>query len=125
MPNTILLEVFTDYVCPWCYLGDNRTKKLKQDYDILVQLVHFPLHPETPIEGRTLQELFGCGPEQIKAKNVQMKNLMAAYFLRSPPQMAIKKYMGIRTASQKTNHTKKSKATKTPKRAASMSSMSP
>ena len=78
MPNTILLEVFTDYVCPWCYLGDNRTKKLKQDYDILVQLVHFPLHPETPIEGRTLQELFGCGPEQIKAKNMQMKNLMSA-----------------------------------------------
>ena len=78
MPSPILLEIFTDYVCPWCYLGDNRTKKLKQDYDILVRLVHFPLHPETPTEGRTLQELFECGPEQIKAKNVQMKNLMAA-----------------------------------------------
>ena len=78
MSEPIILEVFTDYVCPWCYLGDNRTKKLKQDYDIAVQLVHFPLHPETPSEGRTLQELFGCGPEEISAKNTRMKGLMQA-----------------------------------------------
>ncbi len=45
MPDPVLLEVFTDYVCPWCYLGDNRVKKLKQNYDITVQLVHFPLQP--------------------------------------------------------------------------------
>ncbi|NQU58521.1 MAG: DsbA family oxidoreductase [Rhodospirillales bacterium] len=76
MPEPILLEVFTDYVCPWCYLGDNRVKKLKQNYDIQVQLVHFPLHPETPAEGRTLLELFRCGPEEIIAKNTRMKGLM-------------------------------------------------
>jgi len=78
MSEPIILEVFTDYVCPWCYLGDNRTKKLKHDYDITVQLVHFPLHPETPSEGRTLQDLFSCGPEEISAKNTRMKGLMQA-----------------------------------------------
>ena len=30
--NNFKLEVFTDYVCPWCYLGDSRVKKLKQVY---------------------------------------------------------------------------------------------
>jgi predicted DsbA family dithiol-disulfide isomerase len=78
MPEPVILEVFTDYVCPWCYLGDHRVKKLKQDYDITVRLVHFPLHPETPAEGRTLLELFGRGPEDIKAKNTRMKGLMEA-----------------------------------------------
>ncbi len=78
MPEPVILEVFTDYVCPWCYLGDNRVKKLKQNYDITVQLVHFPLHPETPAEGRTLLELFGSGPEDIKAKNTRMKRIMEA-----------------------------------------------
>ena len=78
MPKPITLEVFSDYVCPWCYLGLNRLKKLVQDYDIAVQLVHFPLHPETPAEGRTLLELFRCGPEEIVAKNTRMKGLMAA-----------------------------------------------
>ncbi|NQU62150.1 MAG: DsbA family oxidoreductase [Rhodospirillales bacterium] len=78
MTEPITLEVFTDYVCPWCYLGDNRVKKLKSDYDITVQLVHFPLHPETPAEGRPLQELFNCGAEEIEAKNRRMKGLMEA-----------------------------------------------
>jgi predicted DsbA family dithiol-disulfide isomerase len=77
MTEPVVLEVFTDYVCPWCYLGDNRVKKLKQNYDITVQLVHFPLHPETPAEGRTLLELFRCGPDEILSKNTRMKGLMA------------------------------------------------
>ncbi len=70
MPGPITLEVFTDYVCPWCYLGDNRVKKLKQNYHITVQLVHFPLHPETPAEGRAR--------EDFKAKNTRMQGLMEA-----------------------------------------------
>ena len=78
MPNTIVMEVFTDYVCPWCYLGNSRMKRLKQEFDILIQVVHFPLHPETPTEGRLLQELFECDLKEIKAKNIQMKNLMIA-----------------------------------------------
>lgn len=78
MTKPIRLEVFSDYVCPWCYLGDNRTKKLKQNFDIEVQLVHFPLHPETPSQGRTLRELFQCGPDEIKTKNARMRSLMEA-----------------------------------------------
>lgn len=78
MSEPITLEVFSDYVCPWCYLGDNRVKQLKKDYGIVVQTVHFPLHPETPAEGRTLRDLFNCGPEEIEAKNTRMKGLMEA-----------------------------------------------
>ncbi len=78
MAEPITLEVFTDYVCPWCYLGDNRVKKLKQNYDIEVKIVHFPLHPETPEEGRTLQDMFATGPEAIAEKNRTMKGLMEA-----------------------------------------------
>ena len=76
MSGTPTLEVFTDYVCPWCYLGDNRLKKVKKAYDINVKLVHFPLHPETPPEGRSLQDLFNCGPKEIDNKNVHMRGLM-------------------------------------------------
>lgn len=78
MSDPVTLEVFTDYVCPWCYLGDNRVKKIKENYNVEVKLVHFPLHPETPVEGRTLQDMFGTGPEDIEAKNTQMRGLMAA-----------------------------------------------
>jgi predicted DsbA family dithiol-disulfide isomerase len=43
-----------------------------------MKLVHFPLHPETPDEGRTLQEMFRCGPEEIQSKNDRMRGLMEA-----------------------------------------------
>ena len=78
MSEPVVLEVFTDYVCPWCYLGDNRVKQLKKEYDITIKLVHFPLHPDTPAEGKTLLDLFRSGPDDIKAKNTRMKGLMAA-----------------------------------------------
>jgi len=78
MSDPITLEVFSDYVCPWCYLGDNRVKKLKENYDINVKLIHFPLHPDTPQEGRTLMDLFSSGPEEINIKNVRMHGLMEA-----------------------------------------------
>ncbi len=77
MSEPLTLEVFSDYVCPWCYLGDNRVKKLKDNFDIDVKLVHFPLHPETPVEGRRLMDLFGTDQAGIDEKNTRMRGLMA------------------------------------------------
>ena len=74
--NNQKLEVFTDYVCPWCYLGDSRIKNIKNEFKVDIQLIHFPLHPETPTEGRTLIELFGSNQEDIDQKNERMKELM-------------------------------------------------
>jgi predicted DsbA family dithiol-disulfide isomerase len=70
MAEPMILEVFSDYVCPWCYLGDSRLKKLQRNYDITVQRVHFPLHPETPPEGRRRDD--------FKTRNTRMKGLMEA-----------------------------------------------
>lgn len=78
MSAPVTLEVFSDYVCPWCYLGDNRVKKLKENFEIEVKLVHFPLHPETPNEGRRLMDLFGTDQAGIDEKNTRMHGLMAA-----------------------------------------------
>ncbi|MEQ8505707.1 MAG: DsbA family oxidoreductase [Rhodospirillales bacterium] len=78
MADPITLEVFSDYVCPWCYLGDNRVKQLKDAYNVDIKLVHFPLHPETPAEGRTLADMFGVGDDEIAAKNARMQGMMQA-----------------------------------------------
>jgi predicted DsbA family dithiol-disulfide isomerase len=78
MSEPIELEVFSDYVCPWCYLGDNRVKRLKQEFNITVKLVHFPLHPETPSDGKSLADLFGRGPDELKVGHDQMQGLMDA-----------------------------------------------
>ena len=78
MSDPVVLEVFTDYVCPWCYLGENRIRKLPEKLNVTYKRVHFPLHPETPAEGRLLQDMFGVGSEEIAAKNDRMRGLMQA-----------------------------------------------
>ena len=55
-----------------------RIEKLKREYDVRVRWVHFPLHPETPPQGISLDELFGGGAEDParKARQARMKGLM-------------------------------------------------
>ena len=43
--------MFADFICPYCYIGQERMEQLARDYD--VQPIWRPhwLHPETPPEG--------------------------------------------------------------------------
>ena len=56
-----------------------RIEKLRTEHNVKVEWVHFPLHPETPPEGRALADLFaGRSAEQRKAMHAQMKARMEA-----------------------------------------------
>lgn len=74
----IKLEVFTDFVCPWCYLVTPRVAKLGENYDLDVQWRFFPLHPETPVEGLPLKDLFAGRAMDIEAIHARLKTLMDA-----------------------------------------------
>jgi predicted DsbA family dithiol-disulfide isomerase len=78
MSNSTVLEVFTDFVCPWCYLSTPRVKKLQQNFAIDVQWTYFPLHPETPLEGMTLKDLFAGRNFDLGAAHARLKALMDA-----------------------------------------------
>ena len=70
------LKIFTDYVCPWCYLSHTRLKKIIMNYNLQIQIIHFPLHPETPAEGKKLLDLFQCTPMELEQKNIAMQKLI-------------------------------------------------
>ena len=72
------MEVFTDYVCPWCYLGAARIERLTRNYIIDLRWVYFPLHPETPPEGTSLVQLFAGRNLDIEAVQSRLKGLMDA-----------------------------------------------
>jgi len=55
-----------------------RIEKLKQTFEIDATLVHFPLHPETPKEGRSMAELYAGRNVDPEAMYVRMKGLMDA-----------------------------------------------
>ena len=53
-----------------------RIEKLKQNFDIEVKWVHFPLHPDTPAEGRSMEELYAGRSTDPEAMYQRMKGLM-------------------------------------------------
>jgi predicted DsbA family dithiol-disulfide isomerase len=55
-----------------------RIERLKAEHDVKVEWVHFPLHPETPQEGRSLEQLFAGRNVDRKAMHAQMKARMDA-----------------------------------------------
>jgi predicted DsbA family dithiol-disulfide isomerase len=55
-----------------------RIEKLKREYGVKVEWVHFPLHPDTPAEGRSLEDLFRGRNVDRKAMHAQMKARMDA-----------------------------------------------
>jgi predicted DsbA family dithiol-disulfide isomerase len=55
-----------------------RIEKLKQAYAIETRLVHFPLHPETPAEGRSMADLYAGRNVDPEAMYQRMKGLMDA-----------------------------------------------
>jgi predicted DsbA family dithiol-disulfide isomerase len=55
-----------------------RIEKLRREHGVKVEWVHFPLHPETPVEGgRSLADLFGRTLD-LKSVHAQMKARMDA-----------------------------------------------
>jgi len=76
MAEPITVEVFTDFVCPWCYLCTPRVEKLSKNFGVDVQWVYFPLHPDTPAEGLSLEDLFAGRAIDIEAVHARLKRLM-------------------------------------------------
>jgi predicted DsbA family dithiol-disulfide isomerase len=55
-----------------------RIERLKKEHGVNVQWVHFPLHPDTPAEGRSLEDLFRGRNYDIPKRQAEMRERMAA-----------------------------------------------
>ncbi|MBL7858679.1 MAG: DsbA family oxidoreductase [Cyclobacteriaceae bacterium] len=68
---TITIDIVSDIVCPWCYIGKRRLEKaihaMKDDYTFVLEYHPFELNPDMPAAGLNQQEhltkKFG-GPER-------------------------------------------------------------
>lgn len=52
-----------------------RIDRLRKNYEIEIKWTAFPLHPDTPEEGRTLEELFKVGSDEIKKKMLHLRQV--------------------------------------------------
>jgi predicted DsbA family dithiol-disulfide isomerase len=50
------LEMFSDFICPFCYIGFETVRKLKPEFDLEIAWRGFQIHPEWPAEGMPASE---------------------------------------------------------------------
>ena len=81
------VEIWSDVVCPWCYIGERRFKKAlaRFDHSDEVEVVwrSFQLHPEHPKGVRepfeeSLAAKIGGTVDEVRAMNDHVKTLAAA-----------------------------------------------
>ena len=53
----LLATVFTDYICPFCYIGDVRLDRLREHFDLKINWCFLEIHPDTPAEGMPTSSL--------------------------------------------------------------------
>ncbi|EAR20472.1 DsbA family oxidoreductase [Nitrococcus mobilis] len=71
--SSVPIEVYIDYICPFCYVGNARLQRIAQRYPVTIQYRFVEIHPDNPPQGRPLSEL-GYPPEQWRR---MMDNLNA------------------------------------------------
>jgi predicted DsbA family dithiol-disulfide isomerase len=53
----VLVTVFSDYICPFCYIADARLNRLRTDFDLRINWCFLEIHPDNPPAGRPVAEL--------------------------------------------------------------------
>ncbi|HEX3706694.1 MAG TPA: DsbA family oxidoreductase [Mycobacteriales bacterium] len=73
------IDIWSDVICPWCYLGRQYLHRALESYDGEVEVVHhaFELDPssprdETPLTVKRLATKYGMSPAQALAAQTQM-----------------------------------------------------
>ena len=51
------VTVFSDYVCPFCYVGHHRLMRLKDVYDLKINWCFLEIHPENSPQGEPVTSL--------------------------------------------------------------------
>jgi len=63
--SELLVTVYSDFICPFCYVGYSRLMRLQDEYELKVNWRYIEIHPDTPVEGQSVDAL-GYVPEQWK-----------------------------------------------------------
>ncbi|MBE9560115.1 MAG: DsbA family protein [Proteobacteria bacterium] len=51
------ITVYSDYICPFCYVGHHRLQRLRDSYDLTINWCFLEIHPETSAEGEPIDSL--------------------------------------------------------------------
>jgi len=70
------VSVFSDYICPFCYIGHLRLARLAAERTLAVDWRFLEIHPDNPPEGRPVAEL-GYPPQHWEMLMVNLARMAA------------------------------------------------
>ena len=83
----MLIEVWSDVTCPWCYIGKRRLESALAQFDgrddVTVEWKSYQLDPSAPLGQttnvfETLSKKYGRSHDEIKAMNTQITEIAAS-----------------------------------------------
>jgi len=71
---TTKVIVYSDYICPFCFIAKERVDRLEKEFEVDVEWKGFEIHPETPPDGSDLASL-GFDEARVAAIRFQVQKL--------------------------------------------------
>ena len=89
MDQRLGIVAYSDYICPWCYIGLRRIERLEREFPVDVEWRPFELHPETPRSGFDLSARLGGLPRaRAYAENIVALAAESELTIRMPRAVA-------------------------------------
>ncbi len=95
MPTRI--TVFSDFICPFCYIGIRNLRRLQPEFDLHIQWRGFQIHPEWPSEGVPAENFYRAMGEERRKSAWRMIESMAAEagLEMRPPAVLANSYLAL------------------------------
>jgi predicted DsbA family dithiol-disulfide isomerase len=74
MPTTI--EIYADFICPWCYIGLGRLTRLEKERPVRLHWKPYLLRPDTPAGGVALSSILP--PERLERAEAAVREATRA-----------------------------------------------
>lgn len=70
--DSIEMLIYSDYICPWCYVGQGVVEKLRKEYPMVITWRPYFLRPDIPPEGMDIPEELNDHMAEIGERLKQM-----------------------------------------------------
>jgi predicted DsbA family dithiol-disulfide isomerase len=83
------VTLFSDFICPFCYIGFHTLRKMKQEFDLDVDWRGFQIHPDWPATGIPAEKVYGkMDPDSRKGAWERISSMATEIGLTmKPPSM--------------------------------------
>jgi predicted DsbA family dithiol-disulfide isomerase len=83
------IVMFSDYICPFCYVGFETIRRLKPEFDFQLEWRGFQIHPDWPAEGIPADKLREAGDAASRQATWERITAMAdaVGFSMKPPKV--------------------------------------